>query len=91
MKSIFDEALNNKGIALDKLGRYNEAIECYEQSIYLDPTDADVYCSKANTLFQLNKYRDAIKCFDKSIQLNPTFSLAIANRKLVLNTIARNK
>ena len=67
------------------LTKYNEAIESYEQSIFLDPTDADVYCSKANTLFQLNKNKEAIKCFDKSIELNPKFSLAIENRKLVLN------
>jgi lipocalin len=41
------------------------------------------YVSVLNS--QLNKNKEAIKCFDKSIELNPKFSLAIENRKLVLN------
>ena len=47
--SFFDQALllnsddpdlwNNKGIALRSLGRYDEASECYNKSLQLDPRD----------------------------------------------------
>ena len=30
---------NNKGIALRSLGRYNEAIECFNKSLEIDPRD----------------------------------------------------
>ena len=47
--SFFEQALllkpddpdlwNNKGIALRSLGRYNEASDCYNKSLQLDPRD----------------------------------------------------
>ena len=47
--SFFDQALllkpddpdlwNHKGIALRSLGRYDEASECYNKSLQLDPRD----------------------------------------------------
>ena len=47
--SFFEQALllkpddpdlwNNKGIVLRSLGRYNEASECYNKSLQLDPRD----------------------------------------------------
>lgn len=49
--SYFDQAiimqpsnpdlLNRKGIALRGLGRYDEAIECFNKSLQLDPRDLD--------------------------------------------------
>lgn len=46
---FFDQALllnqndpelwNHKGIALRSMGRYNEAIECFNKSLELDPRD----------------------------------------------------
>ena len=32
---------NLKGIALRSLGRYNEAIECFNKSLEIDPRDKD--------------------------------------------------
>ena len=47
--SFFEQALllkpddpdlwNQKGVALRSLGRYNEASECYDKSLKLDPRD----------------------------------------------------
>ncbi len=47
--SFFEQALiikpndpdlwNHKGVALRSLGRYNEASECYNRSLQLDPRD----------------------------------------------------
>ena len=33
------DLLNLKGIALRSLGRYNEAIECFNKSLEIDPRD----------------------------------------------------
>jgi len=33
---------NLKGIALRSLGRYNEAIECFNKSLEIDPRDKNV-------------------------------------------------
>lgn len=49
--SYFDQAivtqpnnpdlLNKKGVALRGLGRYDEALECFNRSLQLDPRDLD--------------------------------------------------
>ena len=49
--SFFDQALllqpdnpdllNKKGVVLRSLGRYDEAIECFNKSLQLDPKDLD--------------------------------------------------
>ena len=33
------DLLNNKGVALRSLGRYDEASDCYNKSLELDPRD----------------------------------------------------
>lgn len=33
--------LNKKGVALRALGRYDEALECFNKSLQLDPRDLD--------------------------------------------------
>jgi Flp pilus assembly protein TadD len=35
------DLLNKKGVALRGLGRYNEALECFNKSLQLDPRDLD--------------------------------------------------
>ena len=35
--TAFDNALNNKGISLEKLGKYEEAIEIQNKAIEIDP------------------------------------------------------
>jgi Flp pilus assembly protein TadD len=35
------DLLNKKGVALRGLGRYDEALECFNKSLQLDPRDLD--------------------------------------------------
>lgn len=42
--------LNNKGIILARLKRFDEAIECYDRAIEIDPKYANAWYNKANTL-----------------------------------------
>jgi len=35
------ELWNHKGVALRRMGRYDEALECFNKSLELDPRDKD--------------------------------------------------
>ena len=62
---------SNKGSSLADLGRYEEAIKCYDKAIELRPNDTAVWYSKGNALLILNRYVQAITCYNKVLELNP--------------------
>lgn len=74
----------HEGQDLALRGRYEEAIECYDKSISLNPEDADAYNNKGNSLSALGKYEEAIKAYNKSIELRPNDAVAINNRTIVI-------
>ena len=49
-------ALTNKGITLDKLEKYNEAIECYDKALEIEPNYAGALNNKGAVLDKLEKY-----------------------------------
>jgi tetratricopeptide (TPR) repeat protein len=70
---------------LGKLGKHEEAIECYDKVIELDPENEAAWINKGNALCNLNKYEEGIKCCDKAIKMDPPDSLL----KLIKGTIER--
>ena len=42
--------------SLGHLGKYEEAIECYNKSLEINPNDAIIYCNKDVSLEDLGKY-----------------------------------
>lgn len=60
-----------KGFALEKARRNQEAIEAYSRAIELDPKDEDAYSSRARAYENLGDYQRAIRDYDKAIELNP--------------------
>ena len=60
-----------EGNALSDLGKFQEAIECYDKAIEINPDDAEAYYNKGNTLYNLGEYQQAIECYDKAIEINP--------------------
>jgi tetratricopeptide (TPR) repeat protein len=50
MDPNFIDALNSKGNALQNLGDYNAAIECYNQAIKIDSNFLDAFYGKGSAL-----------------------------------------
>ena len=46
----YKDAWNNKGIALDDQGHYDQAIICYDKAIELDPNYKDAWYNKGVAL-----------------------------------------
>jgi len=65
------EAWNNKGYSLYEMGKYEEALECYDRAIEIDPTSLDAWLCRGYTLQEMKKYEDAISSYSKAIELDP--------------------
>jgi len=54
-----------KALALEKLGKYEEAIECYDKILGIDPRALNAYHNKGVALEKLGRHEEAEKCFAK--------------------------
>jgi tetratricopeptide (TPR) repeat protein len=65
---------NNKGEALDESGKYNEAVECFNKALEMDPNIYYTWVKKGVTLLKLEKYTEAVECLNKALEIIPTNS-----------------
>ena len=80
----------NKGGALYALGKYDEAIKCYDKAIEIDPNNPVVWNNKGLALNSLGKYDEAITSYDKAIERDPNDADAWNNKGLALNSLDNN-
>ena len=76
------QALINKGIALHKLGKLKQAVNCYKHAIHINPLLATAYFNLGCTLQEMefaNAQTDAIRCYEISVALNPQDQLVYNN------------
>src|SRR5439155_230374 len=55
---------NNRGVALDGLGRHEDAIVAY-------PADADAWTGLGDSLYALERYEEAVEAYDRAIAADP--------------------
>ena len=78
----------DEGLALYNQGKYQAAIELYNEAIKLDPNYAPAYNNRGMVYADLKRYLDAIADFNKSIELkNPTLHFAYNNRGMAYTNI----
>jgi tetratricopeptide (TPR) repeat protein len=67
---------NNKGAALAKLHRYDEAVAHFDRAIQIDPLNADARYCRGEALRRLSRYAEIIEDIDKAIEID-----AVMNRR----------
>ena len=60
----------NKEISLYKLKKFNEALECFNEAIKINPLNYRVWSNKGVTLGKLDHYDKAMECYDKASKIN---------------------
>jgi len=60
---------NNKGASLDKHGKFDEAIKCYDKATAIDPNLAFVWNNKGEALFIQGRWDEAKTCFNEEQRL----------------------
>jgi tetratricopeptide (TPR) repeat protein len=82
-----EEEWYNKGIDLDAQGKYDEAIQDFDNAIDINPQYADAWANKGWALNNLGKYSEAIKAYDKAIELNPQDANSWNNKGWAFNNL----
>jgi len=81
--------LIGKGQALMNLGQAEEALNCFENAVRLDPANADALVKKGMALEKLQKIEEALASYDKAIATDSSLTLAYLYKGAVCNRLQR--
>jgi Tfp pilus assembly protein PilF len=71
------------------MNKYDEAIECYNKALEINPKYAEAWNNKGNAYFDMNKYDEAIECYNKALEINPKYAEAWYNKGLISFNLQR--
>jgi len=78
-----------RGRELNSRKNYLEALVAYEESIQLNPRNADVYNLKGDVLINLKRYGEALTAYERAIQLDPSLAINYAKKGFMLYNLRR--
>lgn len=63
--------LVKKGQSFMNDGKFDEALGFFEQALFLNQNDPDLWNYKGVALRSLGRYEEAMECFNKSLEIDP--------------------
>ncbi|PID58434.1 MAG: hypothetical protein CR986_07825 [Ignavibacteriae bacterium] len=84
-------AWNNKGNALDGLGRQEEAIAAYDKALEIKPDSHEAWYNKGDALDALGRQEAAIAAYDKALEIKPDDHEAWDNKGTALFQLGRQE
>jgi len=60
-----------KGQSFLEDGKFNDALDFFEQALLLNPDDPDLWNHKGIALRSMGRYEEAMECFNKSLKIDP--------------------
>jgi len=84
-----ERAWASKGNSLNALGRYAEAIACFDNTLKINSRYAPAWSNKSYSLNSLGRYQEALGCCDRAIEINPRIAEAWNNKGKTLNDLRR--
>jgi len=79
----------NKGVALGNLGKFDEAIVCFDRALEINPEYAEAWYNKGFALGNLGKFDEAIVCYDRALEINPEYAEAWNNKGVALDELGK--
>lgn len=84
------DAVNNSGVVLMKLERFEEALAKFEKALVIAPDFAEAHSNRANVLLRLGRAGEALEAYDKALAVQPSFATACNNRGTALVALNRH-
>jgi tetratricopeptide (TPR) repeat protein len=89
LKELEAWELNDKGASLANLGRFDEAITCYNKALEIDPLETMAWTNKGISLKTLGRDDEAILCYNKVLEFNPRDRAAWTSKGVSLHNLGR--
>jgi tetratricopeptide (TPR) repeat protein len=80
-----------KGGTLCTLGRYQEALPCFDHALAINPKDARTWGMKGAALLPLGRFEEAIQCCDRALEINPQDKNPQQLKQLILEEKRKTK
>ena len=64
-------SLIEKGKSLMDDGKFDDALGFFEQALFLNQDDPDLWNYKGVVLRSLGRYEESMECFNKSLEIDP--------------------
>ncbi len=78
LRYLLMNLLNDRGLAFEKNGEYDRAIESYGKAIAALPSSV-AYYNRGNVYVRLQRYDQAVQDYRKAIELDPQYTEAYCN------------
>lgn len=85
----FSSLHDNRGYILNELQRYEEALECFDKTLELNPDYASAWHNKGYTLHKLGRLSEAIECYKKRLELAPSNRYIWNKTGFILNDLQK--
>ena len=86
--SDYDDAVLD-GVSNLNLNKPEKALKDFNRAIEIDPTRANAYVGRGNTLSTLGRYKEALKDYDIAIEIDPKVANAYVNRGSAYSHLAQ--
>ena len=81
----------NKGVELAEVGKYGEALECFDKALEIDNKYIYAWFCKGLALYGLGRKEEAIECYDKALEINPKDSVFWYNKGITLYKLGKKE
>lgn len=82
---------STRGASFCTLGRFEEAIACFDKAVEIEPQYSHAWSNKGVVLYQLGRNNDALKCFEAALSIDSNDAMAWCNAGNVLSTLGRHE
>jgi tetratricopeptide (TPR) repeat protein len=82
---------NNRGLAFEELGQYEEAMKDFNKAIDLDPQEAYAYNNRGIVYRKLGQFEAAFEDYNKTIELDPQYADTYYNRGYGYERLGQNE
>jgi protein O-GlcNAc transferase len=77
-------ALNNRGVALERLDRFDEALASIESALSIQPDYADAFYNRGIVLLRMKRFEEALTSYEQALAIRPEYAEALSNRGIAM-------